>query len=320
MSTYALEIENITKSFDTTKALDGVSFGVPKGSIFGLLGPNGAGKTTLFSIIASFLHADQGSGHIRVLGIDVDHISELQGRLSILPQDALFQNNVPILDQLTFFRLLDGKSRTEAEAEVKETLERVGLEDYSKRGVHALSHGMLKRMGIAQAFLGNPELILLDEPTSGLDPQNAKQIRDLIVELQQTGEATTVISSHNMLEIQEMCDHVAILDHGKLITHGSVQEITRAGRQMEITFGRPLTDNEHAALDSLSIVTKIEQRGPERYRLLMDIDGSVLDDDGAIGMVLRTLLDLGVTPRAFKEGNSLEEFFLQVTGKEDAAE
>ena len=121
MSSFALEIENISKSFDAVKALDGVSFGVPKGSVFGLLGPNGAGKTTLFSIIASFLHAD--SGNTRVLGVDVDHISELQGRLSILPQDALFQRNVPILEQLAFFRLLDGKTREEAEAEVHATLE-----------------------------------------------------------------------------------------------------------------------------------------------------------------------------------------------------
>ncbi|MEE2886584.1 MAG: ABC transporter ATP-binding protein [Planctomycetota bacterium] len=314
MSDFALEIENISKSFDAVKALDGVSFGVPKGSVFGLLGPNGAGKTTLFSIIASFLHADSGS--TRVLGVDIDHISELQGRLSILPQDALFQRNVPILEQLAFFRLLDGKTRDEAEAEVEATLEKVGLAEYSKRGVHALSHGMLKRMGIAQAFLGNPEVILLDEPTSGLDPQNAKQIRDLIVELQHTGEATTVISSHNMLEIQEMCDHVAILDHGKLITHGSVQEITRAGRQLEMTFGRPLTDQQRDALANMQVISAIEQRGPERYRLMLDLDGSSMDEDAGIAAVLRSLLDLGAAPRSFKEGNSLEEFFLQVTGKE----
>jgi len=312
MSAYALEIESISKSFGNTQALDEVSFGVPQGSIFGLLGPNGAGKTTLFSVIASFLHAD--AGQTRVLGVDVDHISQLQGRLSILPQDALFQRNVPILEQLAFFRVLDGKSQSEAEDEVQETLEKIGLAEYSKRGVHALSHGMLKRMGIAQAFLGNPEVILLDEPTSGLDPQNAKQIRDLIVEMQHSGEATTVISSHNMLEIQEMCDHVAILDHGRLITHGSVQDITRQGRQLEVTFGRSLSDHETSTLQGLAVISSVEQRGPERYRMMLDLQGTGMDDDAGITAILRALLDLGLAPRSFKEGNSLEEFFLQVTG------
>ena len=136
MTGNALDIRDISKSFDKTKALDSVSFSVPSGSIFGLLGPNGAGKTTLFSIISSFLHSDSGS--ISVLGIDVSHISELQGRLSVLPQDALFQRNVPIMEQLMFFRMLDGRSRDESEVEVQEALEKVGLGAYKKRGVHAL--------------------------------------------------------------------------------------------------------------------------------------------------------------------------------------
>ncbi len=310
MSDTALEIEGISKRFDSTQALDEVSFAVPKGSIFGLLGPNGAGKTTLFSIIASFLHA--GAGQIKVLGIGIDHISELQGRLSILPQDALFQRNVPIIEQLSFFRMLDGQDRQTAEAEVRHTLEKVGLAEYAKRGVHALSHGMLKRMGIAQAFLGNPEVILLDEPTAGLDPQNAKQIRDLVVEMQQSGSATTVISSHNMAEIQDICDHVAILDEGELITAGAVDQLTAEGR-VELSFGQPLTAVAHEAILALDAVALIEQRGPTRYSLGVSWEpGS--DGDAAIASVLRTALDHGATPRGMKEGNSLEEFFLKVTG------
>jgi ABC-type multidrug transport system ATPase subunit len=233
--------------------------------------------------------------------------------MSILPQDALFQRNVPIKEQLVFFRLLDGQDRAAAEQEVQRTLERVGLGEYGKRGVQALSHGMLKRMGIAQAFLGRPEVILLDEPTSGLDPQNAKQIRDLIVELQQSGQATTMISSHNMLEIQEICDHVAILDEGKLVTCGSVQDITRAGRQLEMTFGRPLSDHERGAIEALAAVIRVEQRGPTRYRLAVDLTES--DEEATIRSVLSTVLDLGLVPRSFKEGSSLEEFFLKVTGE-----
>ena len=307
----ALRIQNLSKRFDRTQALDDVTFDVPMGSIFGLLGPNGAGKTTLFSIAAGFLRADAGS--LRVLGTDISHVSELQGRMTILPQDAAFQRNVPIVEQLAFLRRLDGSDAATAEREVNEALERVGIAQYKKRGIHALSHGMLKRMGIAQAFLGQPELILLDEPTSGLDPQNARQIRDLVRELQQLRQVTTVLSSHNLAEIQELCDHVAILDHGKLVIAGSVQEITRQGRRIEVTTSRPFVESDRAHLRTVSVST-IEELGPHRYRLHLAVaDGQSADD--AVIAVMRAILDLGIAPRAMTEGNSLEEYFLSVTGQ-----
>ena len=121
----ALRIQNLSKRFDKTLALDDVTFDVPMGSIFGLLGPNGAGKTTLFSIAAGFLSADGGS--LRVLGTDISHVSELQGRMTILPQDAAFQRNVPIVEQLTFLRRLDGSDVATAQREVTEAMERVGI-------------------------------------------------------------------------------------------------------------------------------------------------------------------------------------------------
>ncbi|MFQ5655362.1 MAG: ATP-binding cassette domain-containing protein, partial [Planctomycetota bacterium] len=129
----ALEIGDLSRAFGKIRALDGVSLTVPRQSIFGLVGPNGAGKTTLFNIVAGFLRADEGS--VRVLGTGVRGIARLLGRVSILPQDALFERNVPILDQLIFFRRLGGRSREQAQEEVKEALTRVGLHDYMERGV-----------------------------------------------------------------------------------------------------------------------------------------------------------------------------------------
>ena len=307
----ALRVQGISKSFDKTKALDDVSFDVPAGSIFGLLGPNGAGKTTLFSIAAGFLSADDGN--LRVLDIDIDRVAQLQGRLTILPQDASFQRNVPLLDQLMFFRRLEGSDSGTAEAEVTEALEKVGLGEYKKRGIHALSHGMLKRLGVAQAFLGNPEVILLDEPTSGLDPQNARQIRDLVRELQRSRQVTTVVSSHNLAEIQELCDHVAILDKGRLRACGSVQAITRQGHVLDLTTSRALDDGDHAALAALACRPTLESRAGQRYRVLFAVpDGQTSDD--AILAIVRALIDRGIAPRALSEGNTLEEFFLSVTG------
>jgi ABC-2 type transport system ATP-binding protein len=307
----ALRVQNLSKRFDRTKALDDVTFDVPMGSIFGLLGPNGAGKTTLFSIAAGFLRADGGS--LRVLGTDIAHVSQLQGRMTILPQDAAFQRNVPIVEQLVFLRRLDGSDVATAQREVNEAMERVGIAQYKNRGIHALSHGMLKRLGIAQAFLGQPELILLYEPTSGLDPQNARQIRDLVRELQQSRRVTTVISSHNLAEIQELRDHVAILDHGKLVIAGSVQEITRQGRRIEVTTSRPFVESDRAHLRTVSVST-IEELGPQRYRLQLALPYGLAADDAVIA-VMRAILDLGIAPRAMTEGNSLEEYFLSVTGE-----
>jgi len=308
----AISIRGVAKRFGTVQALKDVSFDVPPRSIFGLLGPNGAGKTTLFSIIANFLKPD--AGEIEVLGTNVRQISRLQGRMTILPQDALFQRSVPILDQLVFFRLLDGKTRAEAEVEVKDSLERVGLGDYMKRGVHALSHGMVKRLGLAQAFLGEPEVILLDEPTSGLDPQNARQIRDLVREFHGR-HVTVVLSSHNLAEVQELCDHVAILDHGKLVAEGSVEEITRSGRQLELELPRDPSPDEKGRLEALAGVATVEARGSRRFQATMDLSDPSLTPEDVTASLLRTLLDLGLVPRSFSEGNSIEDVFLKVTGR-----
>ena len=314
----AIRIDHLSKRFGDVRALDDVSFDVPSHSIFGLLGANGAGKTTLFSIVANFLRADGGS--VEVLGVDVRRISELRGRMTILPQDAQFQRSVPILEQLTFFRELDGLSRERARREVIEGLEKVGLADYARRGVRALSHGMAKRLGIAQAFLGSPEVILLDEPTSGLDPGNARQIRDMVRTLQ--SHATIVISSHNLAEIQDLCDHVAILDKGRLIQASAVAELTRAGRELDLRLSRELTPPERERLRSIPRVLDVEANGPLDYTVRLGFDD--LEDgqdawDRAVASVLSSLLEIGVVPRRLSEGKSLENHFLRVTTEEDVA-
>jgi ABC-type multidrug transport system ATPase subunit len=306
----AISIANITKTFGRFKALDDVSLDVPKHSVFGLLGPNGAGKTTLFSIAAGFLKAD--SGRLDVLGQSVQQISELRGRVSILPQDAEFQRNTPITDQLVFLRMLEGQDRATAEREVGTSLEQVGLGEYARRGARVLSHGMTKRLGIAQAFLGSPELIILDEPTAGLDPANARQIRDLIRQLHT--RATVVVSSHNLAEIQELCDHVAILDHGRLVAAGSVAELTSAARELDLRLSRALDETELGRLRGLPAVISVEASQAPDYVLKLDLSHGA-DWDSVVGRVLSTLLDAGAVPRRLHEGQSLERHFLAVTGK-----
>jgi ABC-2 type transport system ATP-binding protein len=325
--TYAVSIRGLSKRFGRTQALNDVSFDVPSHSIFGLLGPNGAGKTTLFSLTANFLKAN--AGLIEVLGIDTRYISRLRGRLSILPQDAQFQTNVPILDQLVFFRRLAGRTRAQAQEEVLHTLDLVGLQSVAKRRVRSLSHGMIKRLGVAQAFLGRPEVILLDEPTAGLDPANARQVRDLVKQLQES--ATILVSSHNLQEIQELCDHVAILDHGRLVLTGSVDEITRSRRECKFGLSRPLQDGELQRLRAIRGVRSIESTSvptansnhPTRsaeYLVVLDLSTEGVDQDAIIAALLRDLLDLSIAPRRLTEGRSLESQFLEVTGGLSAAD
>ncbi len=325
MATDVVSIQGISKGFGRIQALDHVTFQVPTHAIFGLLGPNGAGKTTLFSIIADFLKADQGT--VEVLGHDTRHISRLQGRLTILPQDAQFQRNVPILDQLVFFRLLAGSTKAQAREEVMHCLELVGLESVAKRRVGSLSHGMIKRLGIAQAFLGHPEVILLDEPTAGLDPANARQIRDLIKALQE--KTTILVSSHNLAEIQELCDHVAIMDHGKVVLTGTVDEITRANREVYLGLSRPLAPEELEQLQAISGVKQLEsqpqsvvsqQRPTHDYLVSLDLSQDHLDQDTVMNALLKHTLDMGHTPRKIAEGRSLETQFLEVTGRADGHE
>jgi ABC-2 type transport system ATP-binding protein len=308
--TDAIRIDSVTKVFGRQKALDAVSFSIPHGTVFGLVGPNGAGKTTLFSIIANFLKAT--SGKIEVLGVDVEHIGNLQGRLSILPQDALFQANVPVRSQLEFFCALGGMSPAKATAETTRVLEMVGLLEVEKKNARSLSHGMTKRLGIAQAFLGTPEVVILDEPTAGLDPVNAAGVRTLIRDIKAKAEGTLVISSHDLKEIQELCAAVAIIDRGQLKECRSVAELTETAGIVRMSFGRRLTDSELALLKGLPGVVGVTVDTRDEYAIeIKPADGQ--DTQKLIGSLVAALAQNGVIPREVKEGASLEEKFLEMT-------
>ena len=309
----AIVVDQVTRRYGALTALDDVSFAVPKRSIFGLVGANGAGKTTLFSIIAGFLRPTEG--RVQVLGHDSRDVRPLLGRLSTLPQDAQFQRNVPLFEQLVFFRLLQGASRAQAREDVHEVLNAVGLAQYGDRGVQVLSHGMNKRLGVAQAFLGRPEVILLDEPTAGLDPKNAKGVRDLIVELT-AGEATVVISSHNLRELEEICDHVAIMHKGVLRDYAAMRDITRAGSFVSLELSRDLSAEETSRVAEMPGVAKLEV--DRRGRITLEFEDT--DSDPTLAKVLRELLDCGAIPHSLKRGNRLEDYFLDLTEGEGASD
>jgi len=308
-----LRIEQLSHRFGDKVAIDRIDWNLDQRGVVGLVGPNGAGKTTLFSLIAGFLRV-QG-GKIEVLGGAAPGSRSLVSRVAVMPQDAIFARDVSIVDQMLFLRSLDGVTGTTARQEVVAALESVGLADQLDRGAAVLSHGMGKRLGVAQAILGSPELILLDEPTAGLDPTNAKQVRQLIRNLART--ALVIVSSHNLLELQDLIDEVAVLVDGKMVASGTIDEVTGSARRIELRLGREISPGELQQILDEERVRAVHQDG---VQLTVDLDASAKRGlDEALGQLLHRLLKLGVPPHQLREGASLEEAYLRLTGESEQA-
>lgn len=206
-----IECHQLSKQYSDKLALDNVSLSLEMGAPIALVGPNGAGKTTLLSLLCGFILPT--SGQINIMGHKAGSRA-LKGLMSALPQDAALDPNFSILEQLCFFAQLQGLSKQDATTEVLRVLALVDLEDAARLKPKSLSHGMTKRVAIAQALIGKPKLVLLDEPTAGLDPANAKKIRQIVKSL--ASETHFVISSHNLEELEKLCDQVIFLENGKL--------------------------------------------------------------------------------------------------------
>jgi ABC-type multidrug transport system ATPase subunit len=304
----AVKVTNLTKKFARQVALDGVDLEIPQNSLYGLLGPNGAGKTTLFSIAAGFLKPTGGS--IEVLGVDVSRTSELRGQLAMLPQDAAFQGSIPVIEQLIMFSRLNGLEKVAARRAAEQALEIVGLPEVASKAARALSHGMMKRVALCQAFLGDAKVIFLDEPTAGLDPDNARRIRELVKEF--TRDKTVVFSSHNLQEVQDICDHVCVIDKGRVVESGTMESLTGSTFLVRIELVSPLSPEAQGALQALPVVEGIELTSEKEFNLRLNVSGS--DKDEAMKAIYGTLAGFEIYPRSVFEGASLEARFLEMTG------
>lgn len=209
MSTAMIECHNLSHFYSSKAALSNISFDLSAGESVGLVGPNGAGKTTLLNILCGFLRPTKGTAQL--FGYKPG-ATELIGKVSALPQDAKLDPGLTIAEQLTFYGKLQGFGLKQAKAEVNRVMEAVDLKNSLHEKPVALSHGMGKRVVIAQALIGNPRLIMLDEPTAGLDPVNTRNIRSIIAELSST--TTFIISSHNLEELDRLCPRIILLENG----------------------------------------------------------------------------------------------------------
>ena len=230
ISRVALSTKGLVKRYGKTRALDGFTLDVPAGAILGLVGPNGSGKTTWMMSVAGLLRLD--AGEVSVLGGGAFDAAVHSGRLAILPQDSELPLEMTPEALFVAFARLQGLTAAAARAAAAETLEAVNLTDHARKPIRALSHGMRKRVMTGQCFLGQPELILLDEPMNGLDPEEAERMRKLILR-GQSANRTIVISSHNLLDLERLCSHVAFVEKGRVIRFGTVAELTAGGRSLE---------------------------------------------------------------------------------------
>jgi len=226
----AIEIENLTQDYFTgfwrkkaLRALDGVSFQVEPGEVFGLLGPNGAGKTTTFKILMGLIKPSGGSA--KILGSAIDDV-KMRRRAGYLPEQPYFYDYLTAREFLVYCGALCDLSGAEAEKRAAELLAQVGLADSSGKQLRKFSKGMLQRIGLAQALIHNPDALFLDEPMSGLDPLGRREVRDLIMSLRQSGK-TIFFSSHILTDVEAMCDRVAILNKGRLVECGKLSEILK---------------------------------------------------------------------------------------------
>jgi ABC-type multidrug transport system ATPase subunit len=306
--TSAVSVAGLVRTYGARRAVDGVSLEVPQGSIYGLIGPNGAGKTTTFSVLCGLLSYDAGT--VRVLGQDPRELWRLKGRVGALPQDALLPANDAVGALLMFYGRLAGLPGSAVEAAAKDALKQVGLAEIWYLRAGQLSHGMARRVGLAQAMLiGDPELVLLDEPTAGLDPKSAAQVREFIQALHARGGAkrTVIISSHNLVELESMCDRAAILDKGKVVTQGTMEEITEQTKEVRFELGQ---EPVLAPLKGLPGVGEARWEA-ERQLLIVRYTGTTAEK--MIAQVLPLLLAAGVPIRGVSRGRSLEERVLELT-------
>ena len=300
----ALKIESLHKSFGKNTIINGLSMSIPENTIFGFLGKNGAGKTTTMKMILGFLKIDEGS--IEVFGEKVSFGQSKTNRfIGYLPDVPEFYGYMTAKEYLNLCGAITGLSKNEIKNKSEELLELVGLRDVNKR-ISGYSRGMKQSLGIAKPLLNSPKLLICDEPTSALDPLGRKEILDIILKIK---DFTTVIfSTHILSDVEAICDHVVVLDKGKNVLEGSIDELKNIKRKNTIKI-RFKSDKELKAFKSLDKFSNLvtNEKGDTLY--LTDEENQLKDID-----ILYELYKLNIFPIEIKiEEPTLENIFMEVT-------
>ncbi|MBC8279994.1 MAG: ABC transporter ATP-binding protein [Chloroflexi bacterium] len=315
----AVQVENLVKRFGTFTAVDGVTFAVERGEVFGILGPNGAGKTTTLEIIESLQKPTEG--RVSVLGLDVQSdATEVKARIGVQLQASAYYDYLNLTEILSLLGSFYPNRTKPADL-----LEQVDLSDKSVSRIAELSGGQKQRFAVAASLVNNPELVILDEPTTGLDPQARRNLWGLIKEVNQRG-VTVVLTTHSMDEAELLCSRLAIMDHGKLLVVGTPRDLINqleASYAVKLTMDKPMTMAQLESLNGrVEVLHSGEQDGPavdggevaateNTYLLRLANSPSalktMLDEIAKTGLGLENLQITPVT---------LEDVFLELTGTE----
>jgi ABC-2 type transport system ATP-binding protein len=287
-----IQVENLVKHYADVKAVDGVSFAVAQGEIFGLLGPNGAGKTTTIRTMMDIIRPDRGT--IRLL--DQPLTATSKSRIGYLPEERGLYQNFRLLECLTYLGALKGLTRGEARQRAASLLERGGLDEYAGRKVKELSKGMTQKAQFLATIVHDPDLLIMDEPFQGLDPINTDLLKSILQEEQERGK-TIILSTHNMNQVEEMCNRILLINQGRAVLYGSLDEIKAQYAEHAVLLE---CDALPAVLDG---VQRVEQRN-HTYELLLEPDTSPQ-------ALLRELVASDVTIERFEVASPpLEEIFI----------
>lgn len=298
----ALELCGVVKYYGKLRALDGLDLQVPSGSIFGLVGSNGAGKTTAMAVATGLLRP--AGGAINLLGAGSFCAAKHAGRVALLPQDCRFPPHARVEEILRFYALLQGVPAAAIEPNINTLLDWVHLQDRRRSVVRTLSHGMCRRLSIAQAFLGAPELVLLDEPLNGLDPREAARVRELIRQCR--GRQAIVISSHHLADIEAVCDHVAFIEKGKLVRQDTLAKITQRSHRITYLFSGGVFPLERLTA-ALPEVKWAQAANSATATFPSKHTPAELN-----AVVLRILLDAGMGVLEIQRGSDLESEYLRL--------
>jgi len=298
----ALEVKDLSKNFDGIIAVDNATFEVPEGSVFGLIGRNGAGKTTTIRMMMNIYMPD--SGEVILRGTKVGQ--EFKNKVGYLPEERGLYKKMKVLDTLLFFAEIKGKTGKEINNKALSYLKRFDLLERKDSKIEDLSKGNQQKVQFIATILHDPEFIILDEPFSGLDPINTNLLKEIILEEKKKNKVI-ILSTHLMDFAEKMCDHIAMIDHGKIILNGSLKEIKQKYSQKNVSL---TYDGDISFLQHNPIIDKISDYG--------NTTGIKVNNTSQIQQLLKLLIDNNISIKNFSANEiSLQEIFIELAGKEE---
>jgi len=300
-------LRNVTKSFGSFRALNGISFGIKEGEIFGYIGPNGAGKTTTMKILVGLISDFQGE--VSIGGYQVPkRKDEIHKLLGYLPQTVAFQEWRTVNHALKTLGKLSGLSDAEVEGRIPEILDLLGLADVRHKKISQLSGGMTQKVGLAQALLHEPKLLVLDEPLGGLDPLSRHQFKGIVLKLGQKG-TTILFSSHILSDVQDVADRIGIINRGRIKQVGTLNELkSRLSSQKTVEVLLSYVSDKWQEFGAIKNVTTVEQPSPGRVLVKLETNA---DEDQVVNDIVQSIVKLGIRVRGITLLEpSLDEIYL----------